>query len=134
MKAWTKYLVIGWSIICVGITIVSFQIMKNDYIQEDYDIFLPLRVPEKLEGGLEFMGPLIYADEKEKFLSKEQFIERAKGAKSIELRGTSKVKNKAIYLYLPIYAFVVWALPILMFVLVGNLFGKTRLSTMRNGS
>lgn len=124
MKTRVKYLVIGWSILCIGIIIISFEIMKKDYIQEDFDIFLPLKVPLKTEvSNLEIIAESLYHND-EDFLSKEKFIERVKVAKSIELRSNFKVKNKSIYLYLPFYTFIVWAFPILMFALLGNLFEK----------
>jgi hypothetical protein len=48
MKQWTKYLVIGWSIVSIGVIIVSFQILKTDYIQDDYEIMIVLKTPEKI--------------------------------------------------------------------------------------
>lgn len=132
MKTWAKYLVIGWSIICIGVILLSFQIMKDDFIKQDYDIYLPLKVPEKINDNFEFIGSSLYHND-EKFLSKEEFIKRVKGIKSIELQSDYKV-NKAIYLVLPIYAFMVWALPILMFALLGNLFGKNKTTPYKTES
>ncbi|MBI4764277.1 MAG: hypothetical protein HY787_06710 [Deltaproteobacteria bacterium] len=124
MRTWTKLLVVGWSILCIGIIVVSFQIMKKDYVAETYSIWAPLLVPEKVGDGVERLAAWLYPNQNERFLSKEQFIERVKGAKGVELKSEHTVKNKAIYLYLPIYSFVVWAFPILVFVAVGRLFEK----------
>jgi hypothetical protein len=129
MKTWVKYLVIGWSLICVGIIIVSFQIMKNDYIQYDYT-FWPSEPQNLGKGetsgkgaGWEEVIPFLFTHEGN-LLTKDQFIERIKGAKSIQAISFHKVKDRSIYVYLPIYALIVWALPILMFALLGILFGK----------
>jgi hypothetical protein len=93
---------------------------------------MPLKVPLKTEGSnLTLIAESLYHNDDE-FLSKEKFIERVKVAKYIELHSNFKVKNKSIYLYLPIYAFMVWAFPILMFALLGNLF-KTNRNTSQSG-
>ncbi len=123
MKTWTKFLVIGWSVVCVGIVVVSFEIMKKDYVTEDYSIYAPQRVEKKEIDGDIYLGAVLYTNPNE-FLSKEQFIERVKGAKAIELQSGHKI-NKSIYLYLPIYSFVIWAFPILVFVMLGYLFEKS---------
>ena len=121
MKTWLKYLVIGWSIVCIGIVIVSFQIMKKDYVKDSYNIDLPMQSGP----GLLPIARIIFDNENE-MLSKEQFIEVIKGCKSIELRSEHKVINRAIYLYLPIYSFIVWALPILVFAFLGIIFEKAK--------
>lgn len=126
MKTWVKYLIIGWSIVCIGIIVVSFQILKKDYIQEDFSIDLLLRTPEKVGDNIELIADFLYFDQNEKSLSKDQFIERIKGSKAIEFQSKHTVKNKSIYLYLPIYSFIIWAFPILLFTLLGVLFEKTR--------
>jgi hypothetical protein len=124
MKTWAKFLVVGWSIVCIGIVAVSYQVMKKDYVDDSYKIFLPFRTPEDMGGGVKRLANWLYANEDEQYLSKEQFIERAKGARALDLQSEHKVKNRAIYLYLPIYSFAIWALPLLVFVILGHLFAK----------
>ena len=48
MKIWAKYLTIGWSIVTVAIVIVSFQLMKSHFIEEDYEVMMVYKVPEKM--------------------------------------------------------------------------------------
>jgi len=104
--------------------------MKIDFIREDYNIILPLH--ESGDGWK--LSRSIFSNDEE-FLNKDEFIKRIKEAKKIELQAHYKIKNKSIYLFLPIYAFLVWGLPILVFSLVGNLFSKKffdRFSSINN--
>lgn len=127
MRIWMKYLIIGWSIVVVGLLIISFQIMKKQFIQEDYEIALPLCKPEVVDKNIEFIAGVLYYDDNEKFLSKHEFINRIKGVKSIKLESNHRVKDNVIYIALPLYTFGLWALPIFVFALVGNLFtGKAK--------
>ena len=138
MKIWAKYLIIGWSIVSAAIIIVSFQIMKNDYIEEDYEVMMVYTVPEKekIEGStghLEAIAadlfykktdPLSLLDYVAPALTKKEFVEKMKKAKGITIESNSKIKDKIIYVYLPIYAFAVWMIPILVFSLMGLLFSR----------
>ena len=47
-----------------------------------------------------------------------------KKAKGITIRPRTNVKDESIYLFLPLYAFAVWMLPVLVFSLVGLLFSR----------
>jgi len=96
--------------------------MKKEFVQEDYAIDLPLCQPELLGENIKRIGNIIYYNKE--FLSKDEFIEQIKGVKSIELKSTHKVKNNKIYIFLPLYAFGIWAIPIFVFSLVGNLFSR----------
>jgi hypothetical protein len=111
IKAWIRMLVIGWSIVSVGIILVSYQVMKHGYVTEDYSVELPLQ--GSFSGEITGISRLLYADRDDQYLSKQQFLESIKDAKAINLHSSYTVKNQAIYLYLPIYSFVIWAFPIL---------------------
>lgn len=141
MKTWIKYLIIGWSIVCVGIIIVSYLIMKREYVREDYGISIvykasPNPTPGQIYNTWEILGESLFKDVDRKegellLLSKEEFVQaikRAKGdlskLKGIEIQSNSQVKDKSIYLALPLYSFTVWAIPILIFSLIGIIFQK----------
>ena len=152
MRTWMKYLIIGWSIVSVGIIIVSFQIMKTDFIQEDYEINMIYKSPEKfvpksaesivdsaLKGKKEKQADFpheweVVAEslfyEKDVFdtlsITKKEFTDRMKKAKGVTIESKNKVKDKSVYVFLPLYAFTVWAIPILVFSLLGSLFTKKR--------
>ena len=64
----------------------------------------------------------------EETLAKKQLVERIMKAKGIMIASKSKVKDKSIYIFLPLYAFAVWAMPITVFSLVGIFLAKERLS------
>lgn len=133
MKAWIKYLILGWSIVSVGITIVSFQIMKSQFIEEDYQVSVFYKEPEKGSAdGRKEIGVLLF-DYKDPLgllkndpmtITKKEFVDMMKMAKDVNIVPKSWVKDRAIYLYLPMYAFVVWAIPIVVFSLVGLLFSR----------
>lgn len=131
MKTWIKLLIIGWSIVSVAIIIVSYQVMKYNYVTEDYSVELPLRTPVKGDT-FTILSSIIYHDDNMKFLSKQEFIEHIKDAKSINLHSSHTVKNRGIYLYLPLYSFVIWAFPILIFALLGILFERSKTTTPPN--
>jgi hypothetical protein len=138
MKVWAKYLIIGWSVVSAAIIIVSFQIMKSEYIEEDYQVMMVYKVPEKekVEGSAGHWeavaenlfytktDPLNLLDYISPVLTKKEFVEKMKKAKGITIESISKIKDKIIYVYLPIYAFAVWMIPILVFSLIGLLFSR----------
>ncbi len=131
MRTWMKYLVIGWSIISVGIIIISFQFMKKDFIEEAYEIYTVYKTPEKenSSSNWETIGENLFYEKDDhdlfnKFISKEEFVERMKKAKGINIYTKNRIKDRSIYVQLPLYAFAVWAIPILVFSLVGSLFTK----------
>jgi hypothetical protein len=131
MKLWAKYLTIGWSIVCVAIVIVSYQLMKSHFVEEDYEISTVLKVPEKIPStdkeshNIEMIGEFLFSG-KDVFhtvsITKKEFVEKIKKAKGITIETKTKVKDNSIYLILPLYAFAIWMIPILVFSLVGLLF------------
>jgi len=131
MKDWIKFLIIGWSIVSLGILIVSFQIMKEDFIQEDYEIMMIYKTPEKIAPTENFPHEweavaenLFYG--KDIFdniaITKKQFVERMKKAKGVTITSKNRIKNRSVYTFLPVYAFGIWALPIIVFSLIGIVF------------
>ncbi len=92
MKVWMKYLIIGWSIVCVAMVIVSFQLMKSQFIKEDYFITATLKEPVKgtLNDGNEWIqtGEVLfgYGDAFDNIaITKKEFVDRMKKAKGIEI-------------------------------------------------
>ncbi len=127
MGIWTKYLIVGWSLITVGIILVSFQIMKYDLIKEDYELTEFLKTSETTPKDVSIEGEL-FKDNAfgEWAITKSEFISRIKNSEGIRLRSNHKIQYQKIYLYLPIYGFVVWSAPICVFALLGFLFGKAK--------
>lgn len=147
MRTWMKYLIIGWSIVSVGIVIISFQVMKPDFIQEDYRIDLVFKTPEKVAPNVERITEELFAGKttltteelfsgKDVFdkisITKEEFVDKIKKAKVITLESKTNV-NKDIYMVLPIYSFIIWCIPILVFSLVGVIFGRGKGTQMKEG-
>lgn len=133
MNIWAKYLTIGWSIVTVAIVIVSFQLMKNQFIEEDYEVMMVYKVPEKMAttdnvpSHWEAVAENLFYN-KDIFdtisITKKEFVERMKKAKGVTIESKNKIKDKSVYLFLPLYAFAVWTVPILVFSLVGLLFSR----------
>lgn len=133
MKIWAKYLTIGWSIVTVAIVIVSFQLMKSHFIEEDYEVMMVYKVPEKMAatdnvpGHWETISENLFYN-KDVFdtisITKKEFIDRMKKAKGVTIESKTKIKDKSVYLFLPLYAFAVWTIPIVVFSLVGLLFSR----------
>ena len=146
MKIWAKYLIIGWSIVTFAIVIVSYQLTKSWFTE--YEIMAVYKVPEKMattnnapgwevvakdlfyiEGdplalmpgsGVEMPGVGVETTS----ITKDEFLDKMKKAKGITIRPRTNVKDESIYLFLPLYAFAVWMLPVLVFSLVGLLFSR----------
>jgi hypothetical protein len=150
MKGWMKYLIIGWSIVSVGLVIVSFQLAKSDFIKEDYEIMMVLKAPEKaaltpppgyILDEPEVIAEKLFPGQKAKdfldgldpSITKKEFVDKIKKAKGVTIESKTKV-NKAIYMILPIYAFLVWGIPILVFSLVGVIFGRAKKISMKEGA
>ena len=135
MKLWAKYLTIGWSIVCVAIVIVSYQLMKSHFVEEDYEITTVLKVPEKIPStdkeshDIEMIGEFLFSG-KDVFdtvsITKKEFVEKIKKAKGITIETKTKIKDNSIFLILPLYTFAIWMIPILVFSLVGLLFSKKK--------
>ncbi len=129
MKTLIKYLIVGWSIVTISIIIISYQIMKEEFIQEDYFISFPLKNPEKISDKITLIAEGLFGRDKDGYptvLTKKEFVEKIKKAKGVTIESQNKVKNKLIFLFLPLYSFTVWAVPILIFSLIGILFGKNK--------
>lgn len=139
MKIWAKYLTIGWSVVSVGIVIVSFQIIKDSYLEEDYEVMMVYKVPEKVAPTDKFPSEWEAVGEWEAVaenlffgknvfntlsITKKEFVDRMKKAKGVTIKSKNKIKDKSIYLLLPLYAFTVWSIPIFVFSLVGLLFSR----------
>lgn len=131
MKIWAKYLIIGWSIVTVAISILSFQIMKSHFGQEKYDILINYKEPEVVaaadngQDGWEFVGESLFygKDIYDKItITLKEFVDRMKKAKGVTIDSKTTIKDKSIYLYLPLYVFAIWAVPILVFCFLGLLF------------
>lgn len=94
MKIWIKYFIIGWSIINVGILIVSFQIMKSEFIKTS--IGVKLQKTEAPSPGALFSGSdrekSMFKDS-ESFISKEEFLNRMKNEKGIIIDKKEKVSK-----------------------------------------
>lgn len=138
MKTWIKFLIIGWSFVSAAIIIVTYNVMKYEFVTEDYSIELTHNTSELKPGDIYDLRKAtvisyLYDDYYKMPLYKSEFIERIKNAKSINLHSSHSVNNKAIYLYLPLYSFVVWAFPILVFTLMGIVFEKSKTITATRG-
>jgi hypothetical protein len=140
MRTWIKYLIIGWSIVSIVLVIVSFQLAKSDFVKEDYEIMMVLKAPEKaaltpppgyILDEPEVIAEKLFPKQKAKdflhgldpSITKKEFVDKIKKAKGVTIESKTKV-DKAIYVILPIYAFLVWGIPILVFSLVGVIFGR----------
>ena len=133
MRIWARYLIIGWSIVTLAIVIVTFQLMKSHFIEEDYEVTLVYKTPEKVKSATnsdkewEIVAESLFFG-KDVFdtisITKKEFIERIKKAKSVTIESKNKVKDTSVYLFFPIYAFIVWSIPVLVFSLIGLLFSR----------
>ncbi len=134
MKTWIRFLTIGWSFVSAAIIIVTYNVMKYEFVTEDYIIELTHNSSELKPGDIydlrkQTIVSYLYNNYNGMPLYKSEFIERIKNVKSINLNSSHSVDNKSIYLYLPLYSFVVWAFPILVFTLLGILFERGRTIT-----
>jgi hypothetical protein len=129
MRLWTKYLVVGWSLVCIGIVIVSFQVMKRQFIEEDFEVMLVYQSPQNTESGENIVGEDLFHGKDwvgKAAITKENFVDRIKKAKGFNIWSKHRVVNKGIFLYLPLYAFAVWAVPIVVLSLIGVLFSREK--------
>jgi len=149
MKTWMKYLVIGWSIVSVGLIMVTFQIMKKGFIEERYYIPLSESLPpefgtrktvegNELEGfkvpegyilkhkGRDLLEVIVKDKlaEQDIYLDDIEFDTLINGIKGINVVSSHRVKNTRILINGTIYAFLIWVLPILVFSLVGMIFSR----------
>lgn len=127
MRIWMKYFIVGWSIVTVGIILVSFEIMKYDFIKEDYEITEYLKNLGTKPRGVTLEEELFRDNAFGQWaITKSDFIKRIKNIERIYLKSNHEVQYKTIYLYLPLYGFIVWGVPIFGFFLLGNLFGVSK--------
>ena len=127
MRIWMKYLIVGWSIITAGIILAAFQVMKYDFIKEDYEINEYLKNSELNPSGISLEEELFKDNAFGQWaITKSEFINRIKNSERIHLESNHKVQYRTIYLYLPIYGFIIWSVPIFVFSLLGYLFGKSK--------
>lgn len=132
MKIWIKYLIIGWSIMCIGIIVVSYQIMKFNFVNEEYEITMSYKVPAKIPSQESKANDWIIVAETlfpqglvdQAFTTQKEVKEKLMKAKGVTIKSKNEVKDNLIYVFLPLYAFIIWAFPILIFSLIGILFGK----------
>jgi hypothetical protein len=124
MTTWMKYLVIGWSIVCVGIMLFTYPIMKKQYIDEDYEIYLALKEPVKVgKNSYRLSESLFQQDER---ITKKQMVSRLQDTniENITITTIQKRFDDRIYIVLPLFTFLVWVIPVTVFSLVGVLFSR----------
>ncbi len=124
MTEWMKYLVIGWSIVCVGIALFTYPIMKKQFIDEDYEIYLPFKEPVKVgKNSYQLTEPLFQQDE---HITKKQMVSRLQNTniENITITTVQKRFDDRIYVILPLFTFFVWFVPVTVFSLVGVLFTR----------
>jgi hypothetical protein len=133
MRTWMKYLVIGWSIVSVGIAALCLPVMKTHFIKEDYRVIMALKTPEKF-GDLERIGEDLFYDSKNGIndvsISKQEFVERMKKVKGVTIESKTTV-DSIIYKLLPIYTFFLWCIPITVFLLVFDIFDRMKKALMK---
>lgn len=119
MKAFFKLMVIGWSIACIGIFIISYKEMKLGV----QSIKVELYMLKPSGGGWEDVLKVESLTEPPGVIP-QWFKEIAsQNPKSLEYRETHSLEGN-FYLLLPIFCFAVWAVPISVFSILGLLFGK----------
>ncbi len=134
MKTWMKYLIIGWSIVSVVVVLISFQIMREDIIEEEYYIPLPellqTKIKEAKQDGYNdqeivdfLLNQLEELITQKKLSPTEEELNALLKTKEIQVRFQRNVEP-ILYIVLPIYAFLIWALPILVFSLIGTIFTR----------
>jgi hypothetical protein len=119
-----KFLVIGWSIVCVGIMLFTYPIMKKQYIDEDYEIYLALKEPVKVgKNSYRLSESLFQQDER---ITKKQMVSRLQdiNIENITITTIQKRFDDRIYIVLPLFTFLVWVIPVTVFSLVGVLFSR----------
>ena len=141
MKTWIKYLIIGWSIACSGIFIVSYQMLKSEAIVERHSVTL---IPASIgDSGPKYdwetVGDNLFGrdlvDKKidplslyEPSITKQEFVHKVKNAKGMIIESKTRAIGKIIYVLFPIYAFAIWAIPITVFLVLGMIFGREEIS------
>lgn len=119
MRAFFKLLVIGWSIACIGIFIVSYKEMKLG----SQSIKVELNMLKESGGGWQDVLKIESLTEPPGVIPKWFKEIAAQNPKTLEYRETNSLEGN-FYFMLPIYCFGIWAIPILVFSVIGILFGK----------
>lgn len=119
MKAFFKLLVIGWSIACIGVFVISYKEMKLGA----QSITVELNMLKPSGGGWQDVLKIESLTEPPNVIPKWFKEIAAQNPKSLEYRQTNNLERK-FYLLLPTFCFAVWGIPILVFSSVGLLFGK----------
>lgn len=119
MKSYARLLVIGWSIVCVGIIVSSFKAIAtgSQTVTVEMDMF---KAPS---GGWQDILKIESLSEPPGVIP-IWFKEIANAnPKSLEYR-EKRTLDRSFYIRLPAYAFAVWAVPIVVFSLIGLLFDR----------
>jgi len=124
MLPFIRALIIGWSLISIAISYYMFDLMKNDFTEEQY-YFTYLKSSEKLTGSNDDSEVRIILEELSRRGAFKQFLEQLKedaefGGKYVEY---VDVEPK-FYLLFPIYVFLIWSIPILVFCILSFTFKK----------
>jgi hypothetical protein len=134
MKTWMKYFIIGWSIACVGIFIVSFQMLKSESLVERHTVTLIPESPESAQGDdWETVGKYLFGSDlvekkmdpfsfHEPSITQREFVYKMKKAKGVIIESKTRVMGKILYVVFAIYAFAIWAIPITAFMILGLIF------------
>ncbi len=134
MKTWMKYLVIGWSIVCLGLIIATFQIMKNEYVEVSYSIE-PSKATQnwalnriRTDSNNQDIYNFLIKRYKEIFIDK-RIIETTELNNILKDEAFFKVEShyiidNMIFVLYPIYAFLIWGTPVLVFSLIGVIFTR----------
>ncbi|MGA2957412.1 MAG: hypothetical protein ABSF48_17015 [Thermodesulfobacteriota bacterium] len=119
MKAFFRVLVIGWSIACVGVFVISYKEMKLGA----QSITVELNMLKPSGGGWQDVLKIESLTEPPGVIPQWFKEIAAHNPKSLEYREKTTLEGK-FYFLLPAFCFAVWAIPILVFSTVGLLFWK----------
>ena len=119
MNTFSKYLVIGWSIACIGIFVISYQQITFDYRQLTAELYM---LKPHAEGWQDFLKVDSLKEPPRKV---PQWLKEvaAHNPKYLEYREISSL-DKKFYRTLPLFCFAVWAIPIVGFSAVKILYSK----------
>jgi len=119
MITFSKYLVIGWSIACIGIFIISYRYMTLGYQELTAELYMLKPAAGDWQDFLK-VDSLKEPPSKVPHWLKEI---AAQNPRYLEYREMSRL-DKKFYHMLPLFCFAVWAIPIVGFSIVGILFNK----------
>ena len=119
MKAFFRSVVIGWSVAGIGIFIVSYKEMKLGVQSTKVE----LNMLKPSGGGWQDVLKVESLSEPPGVVPGWFKEIAAKNPKSLEYKETNSLEGN-FYFLLPAFCFSVWAIPILVFSVLGLLFGK----------